>query len=101
MGSQNIRIHYVKRSVIVKLQFWRDLFTESLPGIFEAAGIGAVKHYRYWDSRSRKVCVDEMIEDLEKAPEQSVVVLSASGHRPTGADLSQDEWKCVTEILEV
>ncbi|XP_060787338.1 putative aspartate aminotransferase, cytoplasmic 2 [Neoarius graeffei] len=73
---------------------------ESLPGIFEAAGIGAVKHYRYWDSRSRKVCVDEMIEDLEKAPEQSLVLLSASGHKPTGAHLSQDEWKSVTEILE-
>ncbi|KAK3565705.1 hypothetical protein QTP86_014179, partial [Hemibagrus guttatus] len=73
---------------------------ESLPGIFEAAGIGTVKRYRYWDARNRKVCVEEMVEDLEKAPEQSVVVLSASGHCPTGADLSQDEWKRVTEILE-
>ncbi|KAK2840745.1 hypothetical protein Q7C36_012324 [Tachysurus vachellii] len=72
---------------------------ESLPGIFEAAGIGAVKRYRYWDAENRKVCVEEMVEDLEKAPEQSVVVLSASGHSPTGADLSQDEWKRVTEIL--
>lgn len=78
-----------------------DLFTESLPGIFEAAGIGAVKRYRYWDAENRKVCVEEMVEDLEKAPEQSVVVLSASGHSPTGADLSQDEWKRVTEILVV
>ncbi|KAG7332106.1 hypothetical protein KOW79_003940 [Hemibagrus wyckioides] len=72
---------------------------ESLPGIFEAAGIETVKRHRYWDARNRKVCVEEMVEDLEKAPEQSVVVLSASGHCPTGADLSQDEWKRVTEIL--
>ncbi|MCJ8735322.1 hypothetical protein PDJAM_G00245550 [Pangasius djambal] len=72
---------------------------EPLPGIFEAAGFGVVKRYRYWDGGNRRVCVEEMVEDLEKAPEESVVVLSASGHSPTGADLSQDEWKCVTEIL--
>lgn len=60
-----------------------------------------MKRYRYWDSGSRRVCVEDMVEDLEKAPEQSVVVLSASGHRPTGAELSQDEWKRVIEILGV
>lgn len=77
------------------------MFTESLPGVFEAAGIETVKRYRYWDAGNRIVCMEEMVEDLEKAPEQSVVVLSASGHCPTGADLSQDEWKRVTEILVV
>lgn len=45
--------------------------------------------------------VKEIEEDLEKAPEQSLVVLSASGHFPTGADLSQEEWKRVTDILAV
>lgn len=60
-----------------------------------------MKHYRYWNGKSRKVCVEEMMQDLENAPEQSVVVLSASGHSPTGADLSQDEWKRVIEILVV
>lgn len=75
--------------------------SESLPGIFEAAGFGAVKRYRYWNGESRKVCVEEMTQDLENAPGQSVVVLSASGHCPTGADLSQEEWKRVTEVLVV
>lgn len=60
-----------------------------------------VKRYRYWDVQGHRVCVDEIIEDLEKAPEQSVVVLSASGHSPTGAVLSQDEWKSVAEVLVV
>ncbi|TSO88125.1 Aspartate aminotransferase, cytoplasmic [Bagarius yarrelli] len=72
---------------------------ESLPGIIEAAGFRELKRYRYWDTSTRKVRVEDMMEDLEQAPEQSIVVLSASGHKPTGADLSQDEWKRVTEIL--
>ncbi|KAG9270406.1 aspartate aminotransferase, cytoplasmic-like [Astyanax mexicanus] len=72
---------------------------ESLPSVFEAAGIGNVQHYRYWDSDLRGVCVEKMLEDLEKAPEQSVVVLSASGHFPTGADLSQEDWRRVIDVL--
>ncbi|XP_072537195.1 putative aspartate aminotransferase, cytoplasmic 2 [Salminus brasiliensis] len=72
---------------------------ESLQSIFEAAGIGDVQHYRYWDGDLRGACVEKMLEDLEKAPEQSVVVLSASGHYPTGADLSQEDWRRVTDVL--
>lgn len=77
------------------------VFTESLPSVFEAAGIKDVQHYRYWDGERRGVGVEKMLEDLEEAPEQSVVVLSASGHYPTGADLSQEEWKRVIDVLVV
>ncbi|XP_066499899.1 putative aspartate aminotransferase, cytoplasmic 2 [Hoplias malabaricus] len=72
---------------------------ESLQSIFESAGISDVQHYQYWDRESHGVCVEKMLEDLEKAPEHSVVVLSAAGHYPTGADLSQDEWKRVADVL--
>ncbi|KAL6456799.1 hypothetical protein MHYP_G00353430 [Metynnis hypsauchen] len=72
---------------------------ESLPGIFEAAGIRDVQYYRYWDGEHRGVSMEKMLEDLEKAPEQSVVVLYAAGHYPTGADLSQEEWKGVIDVL--
>ncbi|KAI4883141.1 hypothetical protein NFI96_007547 [Prochilodus magdalenae] len=72
---------------------------ESLPSVFEAAGIRDVQHYQYWDGEHRRVSVEKMLEDLEKAPEQSVVVLCAAGHYPTGADLSQEEWKRVIDVL--
>ncbi|KAK1786963.1 hypothetical protein P4O66_017340 [Electrophorus voltai] len=74
-------------------------FDESLSWIFKAAGVGDVHCYRYWDGEHRGVCVGKMMEDLEKAPEQSVVVLSVVGHWPTGSDLSQGEWKHVVEVL--
>ncbi|XP_055025015.2 putative aspartate aminotransferase, cytoplasmic 2 [Misgurnus anguillicaudatus] len=72
---------------------------ESLADTFKAAGIQDVRYYRYWDAESSRVCVENMLHDLENAPERSVVVLFASGHRPTGADLCQEEWKRVTEIM--
>nr|XP_014015584.1 unnamed protein product [Salmo salar] len=72
---------------------------DSLAGIFEATGIQDVRRYRYWDTEQRGVCVQKMMEDLEMAPEQSVIVLSASAHCPTGSDLSQKHWRLLTQLM--
>ncbi|XP_061115484.1 aspartate aminotransferase, cytoplasmic-like isoform X2 [Conger conger] len=72
---------------------------ENLAGIFEAMGILDVRHYRYWDAEQRGVCVEHVLEDLEQAPELSVVMVSAPGHCPTGADLSHEDWKLLAEVM--
>ena len=74
---------------------------DSLAGIFQAAGIQDIREYYYWDDKQRGVCLEKLLEDLGKAPEQSVVVLSASAHYPTGADLSQSEWAVITKLIVV
>lgn len=83
--------------VVISLSFLED----SLTGTFKAAGIEDVQHYRYWDAESNDVCVENMVHDLENAPEWCVVVLFASGHHPTGAELSQEDWKRVAEVMMV
>lgn len=77
------------------------LATDSLAGIFQAAGIQDIREYYYWDDKQRGVCLEKLLEDLERAPERSVVVLSASAHYPTGADLSQNQWAVITQLLMV
>ncbi|XP_076587299.1 putative aspartate aminotransferase, cytoplasmic 2 [Chaetodon auriga] len=72
---------------------------DSLAGIFQAAGIQDIREYYYWDDRRRGVCLEKLLEDLERAPERSVVVLTASGHYPTGADLSQNQWPVITQLI--
>ncbi|XP_040010649.1 putative aspartate aminotransferase, cytoplasmic 2 [Xiphias gladius] len=72
---------------------------DSLAGIFQAAGIQDIREYYYWDDEQRDVCLEKLLEDLERAPEQSVVVLSASAQYPTGADLSQDQWAVLTQLI--
>jgi aspartate aminotransferase len=37
---------------------------------------------------------------LEHLPPRAVVLLHASCHNPTGADLSQDEWRAVLELVK-
>ncbi|XP_044052112.1 putative aspartate aminotransferase, cytoplasmic 2 [Siniperca chuatsi] len=72
---------------------------DSLAGIFQAAGIQDICEYYYWDDKQRGVCLEKLLEDLERAPEQSVVVLSASAHYPTGADLTQNQWAVITQLI--
>ncbi|KAK7934177.1 hypothetical protein WMY93_005073 [Mugilogobius chulae] len=72
----------------------------SLASIFQAAGIHDIRQYYYWDDKQRGVCLDKLVEDLERAPLRSVVVLSASGHYPTGADLSENQWHVIAQIIK-
>uniref|UniRef100_A0A3Q3IJH7 aspartate transaminase n=1 Tax=Monopterus albus TaxID=43700 RepID=A0A3Q3IJH7_MONAL len=58
-----------------------------------------IREYYYWDDKQRDICLDKLLEDLETAPEQSVVVLAASAHCPTGADLSQNQWAVITQLF--
>ncbi|XP_028852506.1 putative aspartate aminotransferase, cytoplasmic 2 [Denticeps clupeoides] len=72
---------------------------ESLAEILEAAGIGELRQYQFWDAERCGLCVEKLLEDLKECPEQSVIVLSASAHYPTGVDLSQEDWKRVSEVM--
>jgi len=41
-----------------------------------------------------------MSEDLDKAKNESIVVLHVCAHNPTGCDPSQDQWKDILEIVK-
>ena len=41
-----------------------------------------------------------MIEDLEDAEEDSVLLLQACGHNPTGADPTEEEWRRVARVAK-
>ncbi|MPC12375.1 Aspartate aminotransferase, cytoplasmic [Portunus trituberculatus] len=80
------------------------LFSSSLTGnhrlIFQLAGFTNLCTYRYWDAEKRGLNIDGMLEDLSKAPENSVVILHACAHNPTGVDPTQDQWKKIADLIE-
>mmetsp|Transcript_39527 Transcript_39527/g.35313 ORF Transcript_39527/g.35313 Transcript_39527/m.35313 type:complete len:242 (+) Transcript_39527:232-957(+) len=41
-----------------------------------------------------------MLDDLEKAPEQSIIVLHACAHNPTGVDPTEEQWKGIMEVCK-
>src|SRR5262249_15850588 len=57
-----------------------------------------LERYPYYDSKTGGVKFDEMLGTLDRLPARSVVLLHASCHNPTGADLSEAQWR---ELLPV
>lgn len=55
--------------------------------------------YRYFDSDSRGVDFNGMLEDLGKANTGDVVLLHGCCHNPTGANLNLVEWQAVIDLL--
>ena len=55
-------------------------------------------NYPYYDSQTRGVNFTAMKEFLNQLPADTVVVLHACCHNPTGADMTNDQWKEVVSI---
>ena len=49
--------------------------------------------YPYFDSATGGVAFDAMLGALDRLPARSVVLLHASCHNPTGADLEDEQWR--------
>ena len=68
---------------------------------FMYGGFSEYRKYRYWDPVKRGVDFDGMIQDLREAPANSVVVLQACAHNPTGCDLTKEQWIKVADVVQV
>lgn len=66
--------------------------------ILHYLGIEAVP-YRYFDSETRGVDFDGMMQDLATAKAGDVVLLHGCCHNPTGANLNPVQWQDVADIL--
>ncbi|MEM0947540.1 MAG: amino acid aminotransferase [Pseudomonadota bacterium] len=58
-----------------------------------------VAEYRYFDGATRSVDFDGMIADLKRAGAGDLVLLHGCCHNPTGANLTADQWRAVTDLL--
>ena len=59
-----------------------------------------LKTYPYYDIETRSIRFDAMLDALRQVPEGDTVLLHASCHNPTGADLSAEQWQAVADVLE-
>ncbi|XP_062120644.1 aspartate aminotransferase, mitochondrial [Drosophila sulfurigaster albostrigata] len=67
--------------------------------IFEHAGL-PVKRYRYYNPKNCNLDFNGMVEDLKKIPENSVVLLHACAHNPTGVDPNAEQWRELSQVFK-
>ncbi len=65
--------------------------------VMEAAGL-KVRLYRYFNPETKQVDTEAMLADISHAGSKDVVLLHGCCHNPTGADISFDAWKAITEL---
>jgi aromatic-amino-acid transaminase len=90
-GGLKIGADFLKRlkpdaKVLISDPSW-----ENHRALFTNAGF-TVESYRYYDSNTRNLDFPGMLADLNAAPADTVVVLHACCHNPTGYDISPAQW---------
>ena len=71
---------------------------ENHRALFTNAGF-TVSSYAYYDAEQRGVRFDALLADLQAAAADTVVVLHACCHNPTGYDLAPAQWEQVIEVM--
>ena len=66
--------------------------------MFEGAGL-VVNQYPYYDSQTGGLQFDAMLATLRTLPAQSIVLLHACCHNPTGVDLTPAQWQQLLPVL--
>ncbi len=65
--------------------------------IFESAGF-KVGSYPYYDKKTGEIDFPAMLECLKGLKKDTVVILHACCHNPTGVDLTQEQWAQVVDV---
>lgn len=94
VGADFLKRYFPDSGVWVSDPTW-----ENHIAIFEGAGF-TVDTYPWFDSDTNGVRYDALLEKLNTLPARSIVLLHPCCHNPTGADLTNDQWDGVVEVLK-
>jgi aromatic-amino-acid transaminase len=97
-GALKVGADFLKRLYPDAKVYISDPSWENHRALFESAGF-TVENYPYYDAATRGVNFNGMKACLEGMPANTIVVLHACCHNPTGADMTADQWKQVVEVI--
>ncbi|XP_075552852.1 glutamate oxaloacetate transaminase 2 [Dermacentor variabilis] len=67
--------------------------------LFKRGGL-TVKQYRYYDPQTCGFDFSGALQDIAKIPEESVILLHACAHNPTGVDPKLEQWKEISKVIK-
>jgi aspartate aminotransferase len=93
LGAELVRLAWPQATVHVSTPTWAN----HVP-LLTGSGL-KLGHYPYYERASGAINFAAMCQALETLPPGDVVLLHASCHNPTGADLSQSQWQELVPLL--
>ncbi len=97
-GALKVGADYLKRLLPAATVYISDPSWENHRALFESAGF-TVESYPYYDAATRGVNFDSMKATLNTLPSGSIIVLHACCHNPTGADLTEAQWRETIDVI--
>ncbi|MCP4138254.1 MAG: aspartate/tyrosine/aromatic aminotransferase [bacterium] len=94
IGADFLRKFYPSSDIYISDPSWANHRQ-----LFEAAGF-TVKTYPYFDKATMGLDFDGMYNSIKELPPQSIVLLHACCHNPTGVDPDQEQWLKIRELFK-
>jgi aromatic-amino-acid transaminase len=94
IGADFLKKLYPQSKVLISDPSW-----ENHRALFTNAGF-TVENYAYYDAATRTVNFPAMLASLKAAAPNSIVVLHACCHNPTGYDITAADWDQVVEVVK-
>ncbi|KAL1969548.1 hypothetical protein VTN77DRAFT_8986 [Rasamsonia byssochlamydoides] len=67
--------------------------------VFKDSGL-EVEKYRYYNKDTIGLDFEGLIEDLKAAPANSIILLHACAHNPTGVDPTEEQWRKISDVMK-
>lgn len=99
-GSLRVAAEFLCRELGYTTFYYSDPTWENHGLVFRKAGFTVERTYRYWDSQTRAIHMEGFLQDLRSAPVNSVIILHACAHNPTGIDPTQEQWKEIAQVIQ-
>ncbi|QLE97817.1 aromatic amino acid transaminase [Neptunomonas phycophila] len=97
-GALRVAAELINRSAPSATMWVSDPTWANHVPTFSAAGI-ITATYPYYDNAAKEIRFDSMLATLEEAKEGDIVLLHGCCHNPCGADLNQQQWQTIADLL--
>jgi aromatic-amino-acid transaminase len=94
IGADFLKKLYPQSKVLISDPSW-----ENHRALFTNAGF-TVENYAYYDAATRSVNFPAMLASLKAAAPNTIVVLHACCHNPTGYDITATDWDQVVAVVK-
>jgi len=92
LGAEFVKRYAAGKSIYISTPTWG-----THNSIMDHAGV-PIASYRYWDAKNRNLDINGMLEDIENAPDGSIMLLHAAAHNPTGVDPTHEQWDMIKAV---
>jgi len=99
-GALRIGMEFLVRVLNYDTIYFSDPTWENHRLLSNLSGFKNVRTYTYWNSITRGIDMDGLLNDLREAPENAIIILHACAHNPTGSDPNHEQWKMIADVME-